>query len=358
MGATHDSRDIEVLEGLEPIRRRPGMYVGDVRDSRVLSVCVLESVRTLIHVGASRLIVTIEDDVTFEIVGEDALLSTETRFVEAVFASMLCGCQCIHTRRPMVAECNPALTNALSASFEVEVVGEGARTRVRWLQGRLDGSETVDATGAPLVARVRGVLDRQIFGEHAALVTHELDVLLDDLAVLAAGVRFHRRDARDGSTREHHAPGGLTDRVATRGVHDPLRLRNEQEDGGVLELALGWAGDGPAHVDAWSAGWRGATPAVLGEALLAALGEVLLPPRIPFERGPHAALSANLARGLVAALAVDTPATAKSPVGPPSAETLKPALGPYLLARPALLAELARRIGDTPDALSARLSTS
>jgi hypothetical protein len=53
--------------------------------------------------------------------------------------------------------------------------------------------------------------------------------------------------------------------------------------------------------------------------------EVLLPPRIPFERGPHAALSANLARGLVAALAVDTPATAKSPVGPPSAETLKPA---------------------------------
>jgi hypothetical protein len=56
-------------------------------------------------------------------------------------------------------------------------------------------------------------------------------------------------------------------------VRDPLRLRVEQEDGGVLELALGWAGDGPAHVDAWSAGW-GTSPAALGEALLAALGEV------------------------------------------------------------------------------------
>jgi hypothetical protein len=358
MGATYDSRDIEVLEGLEPIRRRPGMYFGDVSDSRVLSVCVLESIRTLIHVGASRLIVTIEDDTTFEIVGENALLSTDVLFVEAVFASMSCACRCIHTRRPMVPECNPALTNALSASFEVEVVGEGARTRVRWRQGRLDGSERFDAPSAPPVARVRGVLDRQIFGEHAALVTHELDVLLDDLAVLAAGVRIHRRDARHGSTREYHAPGGLPDRVATRGVRDPLRLRTEREDGGVLELALGWGGEGAAHVDAWSAGWRGATPAALGEALLAALGEVLLPPRIPLERGPHAALSANLARGLVAAIAVDTPATAKSPVGPPSAEMLKPVLGPYLLARPALLAEIARRIGETPDALSARLSPS
>jgi len=358
MGATYDSRDIVVLEGLEPIRRRPGMYVGDIRDSRVLSTCVLESVRTLIHVGASRLIVTIEDDSTFEIVGEDALLSNDALTVEAVFASMSCACRCIHTRLPMVAECNPALTNALSASFEVEVVGEGARTRVRWRQGRLDGSETSDAPGTPPAARVRGVLDRQIFGEHAALVTHVLDALLDDLAVLAAGVRVHRRDARDGSTREYHAPGGLADRVATRGVRDPLRLRTERDDGGVLELALGWDGDGAAHVDAWSAGWGDDSSAALGEALLVALAEVLLPRRIPFERGPHAALSANLARGLVAALAVDTPATAKSPVGPPSAETLKPALGLYLLARPALLAELARRIGETPDALSARLSTS
>lgn len=357
MGATYDYRDIVVLEALDAIRMRPRIYVGDIDNSRVLSTCVVESVRTLIHVGASRLIVTIEDDTTFEIVGEDALFSTDTRMVEAVFASMSCACRCIHTRRPMVAECNPALTNALSASFEVEVVGEGACTRVRWRQGRLDGGESFDAPGAPPIARVRGVLDRQIFGEHAVLVIHELDVLLDDLAVLAVGVRIHRRDARDGSTREYHAPGGLADRVATRGVRDPLRLRTEQEDGGVLELALGWAGDGAAHVDAWSAGWD-TSPAALGEALLAALAEVLLPRRIPFERGPHAALSANLARGLVAALAVDTPATAKSPVGPPSAETLKPALAPYLLARPVLLAELARRIGDTPDALSARLSTS
>ncbi|MEZ4249076.1 MAG: hypothetical protein R3B99_12645 [Polyangiales bacterium] len=62
MGATYDPRDIEVIEGLDPIRRRPGMFIGDAGDSRTLAACVVECVRTLMHVDASRLIVTIEDD--------------------------------------------------------------------------------------------------------------------------------------------------------------------------------------------------------------------------------------------------------------------------------------------------------
>ena len=32
-GETYSAKDIEVLEGLEPVRRRPGMYVGGTDDN-------------------------------------------------------------------------------------------------------------------------------------------------------------------------------------------------------------------------------------------------------------------------------------------------------------------------------------
>jgi len=69
VGAPDDRDDIH---GLVPIRRRSGVYVGDLGDSRTLSACVVESVRTLFHAEAERVIVTVSDDTTFELVGEEA----------------------------------------------------------------------------------------------------------------------------------------------------------------------------------------------------------------------------------------------------------------------------------------------
>ncbi|MCB9616636.1 MAG: hypothetical protein H6722_29725 [Sandaracinus sp.] len=359
MGATYDPRDIQVLEGLDAIRKRPAMFLGEVGDSRTLAACVVQCLCALVHGGARRLIVSVEDDRAFEIVGEEALLSTDLRSVETEFGRISFGGRWVCSRRLMVPDGIPAVTNALCASFEVAVVAEGACARASWRRGRFDTSSRSDATDAPNVVRVRAALDRDLFGPEGALVTAELDELLDDLAVLAAGVRIHRLDARDGTTREFHAPHGLVDRVAARGVRDPLRLRTEQEDGGVLEVVFGWAGDGVTHVDAWNAGCDGITSVALGESLLAALADVLLPPprHRPFDRGPHAALGANLTRGLVAAIAVDTPKSSLAHVELPTGQILKPALAPYLLARPALLAQLARQIGESPDALAARLSS-
>jgi len=37
----YSAKDIEVLEGLEPVRRRPGMYIGGT-DERALHHCVSE----------------------------------------------------------------------------------------------------------------------------------------------------------------------------------------------------------------------------------------------------------------------------------------------------------------------------
>ena len=61
--ATYDASSIEVLEGLEPVRRRPGMYVGgtDERAFHHLAAEVLDNAMDEAVAGhASRIEITLE----------------------------------------------------------------------------------------------------------------------------------------------------------------------------------------------------------------------------------------------------------------------------------------------------------
>jgi topoisomerase IV subunit B len=69
-GADYSAKDIEVLEGLEPVRRRPGMYIGGT-DERALHHLVAEVLDNAMDEAvaghATRIDLTLEADGTVEV---------------------------------------------------------------------------------------------------------------------------------------------------------------------------------------------------------------------------------------------------------------------------------------------------
>ena len=43
--AKYSAKDIEVLEGLEPVRRHPAMYIGSTEEKRLLDAVLLAALR-------------------------------------------------------------------------------------------------------------------------------------------------------------------------------------------------------------------------------------------------------------------------------------------------------------------------
>ncbi|UJR78967.1 hypothetical protein [Sandaracinus amylolyticus] len=356
MGATFEPRDIEVLEWFHCVRKRPGMYVGPIDEPETLTTCVRSLVETCIELGSKRVIVSVLDDLSVEVVGEGASVPLHPKLAShELFFTVMSDVRRNASPAPFLWPLWPSSVNALSASFVVESVAAGARTRVAWRAGLLCEPEHVVGRGTVPALRLLAELDPVIFGP-VRLDPSLLDEALADVSILAPGARIHVLDRRSGTTREHHAPNGLADHVTRLGAHDPLVCAATLDDGTGARVALGWCGDGPARVDAWVAGgFTGRERAVF--TVLGLVGDTFASasPR-PARRGPGTWLPDNAARGLVAAVALAGPPTAES-IDHATLEALEPVLAPYVLARPALLAQIARNTGCTAEELAARLDS-
>ena len=266
----YTARHLQVLEGLEAVRKRPGMYIGST-DGRGLMHCLWEIIdnavdEALAH-ACQRIEVTLHHDGSVEVhddgrgIPVDLEPKTGLSGVEVVFTKLHAGGKFgggSYTASGGLHGVGASVVNALSARLDVHVERGGQVHAMSFRRGEPgvfadDGSEPgPDATFTPFVdgsvlrvtgkakrgvtgSRVRYWADREIFLREAAYAYDELVTRARQTSYLVPGLTIALRDERrlPGTPGEHSA-------------HDEVFVH----EGGIGEYAEFLATDPPV-TDVW-----------------------------------------------------------------------------------------------------------
>ena len=266
---SYSAKDIEVLEGLEPVRRRPGMYVGGADErglhhlaSEVLDNAMDEAVaghatRIEIELGAGNWI-TVRDN------GRGIPVDRHPRFpdksaLEVILTTLHSGGkfggEAYHTSGGLHGV-GVSVVNALSDELEVEI----ARDRRLWSQSYCRGTPQTAVLDRGPVQNRRGTTvrfhpDPEIFGD-LGFRPLTLYRMARSKAYLFRGLEIRwscdpsvpRPDGVPIEARLHF-PGGLSDFLAA-GLDGHAMLtprpfvgRTEFPEGGSVEWAVAWPED-------------------------------------------------------------------------------------------------------------------
>ncbi|HEV2099680.1 MAG TPA: DNA topoisomerase IV subunit B [Stellaceae bacterium] len=262
----YSAKDIEVLEGLEPVRRRPGMYIGstDERGLHHLAAEVLDNAMDEAVVGhATRIEIELAagDWLTVRDNGRGIPVDPHPRFpkksaLEVILTTLHAGGkfggEAYHTAGGLHGV-GVSVVNALSDALEVEV----ARDRRLWRQSYRRGLPACELQDAGPVHNRRGTTvrfhpDPEIFGG-AGLRPAVLYRMARSKAYLFRGLEIRwscdpalPRPADIPAESRLYFPGGLGDFLATTLDSEPMLSprpflgQADLAEGGKVEWAVAW----------------------------------------------------------------------------------------------------------------------
>ncbi|PZQ61656.1 MAG: DNA topoisomerase IV subunit B [Sphingomonas taxi] len=265
--ASYDASSIEVLEGLEPVRRRPGMYVGgtDERALHHLAAEVLDNAMDEAVAGhATRIEVTLEPGNRLTIVdnGRGIPVDPHPKFpdksaLEVILSTLHSGGKFAgkaYATSGGLHGVGVSVVNALSSETVVEVARDRQLYRQRFARGQTQGPlEAVGAAPNRRGTSVSFVPDTEIFGPELHFKPARLYKLARSKAYLFAGVEIRWKCAAsliaDDTPAEavFQFPGGLSDhlkeQIAGRECATADFFAGQQafaDNAGKVEWAVAW----------------------------------------------------------------------------------------------------------------------
>jgi len=259
MSSRYNAADIEVLSGLEPVKRRPGMYTDTTRPNHLAQEVIDNSVDEALAGHASSVEVIVHSDGSVEVSDDGRGMPVDIHpeegipGVELILTRLHAGGKFSNRNYQFSGGLHGvgvSVVNALSAKVEVTIRRDGQVYRMDFAHGdrttdlKVVGSVPKKQTGTTL----RFWPEAKYF-DSSKISLLKLKHVLRAKAVLCAGLTVRLLDEASGEKDEWFYEDGLRDYLRSMlgdagYLPDDLYLSSLKRETGTVDFALAWLPEG------------------------------------------------------------------------------------------------------------------